>query len=67
VFESWVLVELLKSGMTYNTEWTQGLDYSSGLAGARAGHLSIVYHGRESFTHRGVQVAGWADVPATVP
>jgi len=55
-----------KSGMTYNPEWSQGLDYWSGLGGARAGHLSIVYGGRESFTHRAVRVAGWADVPATV-
>lgn len=56
-----------KSGKTFNAEWLQGLDYWSGLAGTRAGCLNIVYGGRESFAHRGVQVAGWADVPATAP
>lgn len=56
-----------KSGLTYNAEWTAGFDYWSRLAGARAGRLNIVYGGRESFTYRGIQVAGWADVPATAP
>ena len=54
-----------KSGMTYNTEWSQGLDYWSRLAGSRTGRLNLVYGGRESFTHRGMHVAGWADVRAT--
>ncbi len=51
--------------MTYNAEWTQGLDYWSRLAGARAGRLSLIYGGRESFKTQSVQVTGWAEVYAT--
>ncbi|MBN1360900.1 MAG: ATP-binding protein [Sedimentisphaerales bacterium] len=56
-----------KSGMTYNTEWAESLDFWRRLAGPRAGRLNLVYGGRKSFAHRDVKVAGWTDVSATAP
>jgi len=54
-----------KSGKTYTTEWSRELEYWHRLAEARAGRLNLVYGGRESFTHRHVQVSGWDQIQST--
>jgi uncharacterized protein len=55
-----------KSGMTYNPEWTQGLEYWAELAGSQVGRLNVVYGGEESVTRKGLRVTSWADVASQV-
>ena len=49
----------IKSGQSFSTDWTQGLDKFKRYAGDRVGHTCVVYGGDDAFEFLGHSVRTW--------
>jgi predicted AAA+ superfamily ATPase len=57
----------IKSGQTVNSSFFKGLTKWLNLAGPIAKESSVIYGGKDSFTHSGISVYGWKEFVLHIP